>query len=91
MGEELGTESTPKCGGCKCGKCPLPGHNLSFREEQDASFGMNGDVPILKKELDCSNDSTSLPDVQKPQVRSPAEAGSSDTAAAALATAATLP
>ena len=30
LGEELGTESTPKCGNCKCGKCPLPGHNLSI-------------------------------------------------------------
>ena len=35
VGEELGTESTPKCGSCKCGKCPLPGHSLSFREEQE--------------------------------------------------------
>ena len=35
MGEELGTESTPKCGGCRCGKCPEPGHSLSFREEQE--------------------------------------------------------
>ena len=34
-GEELGTECKPKCGGCKCGKCPLPGHTLSFREEQE--------------------------------------------------------
>ena len=35
MGEELGTESIPKCGGCKCGNCPIPGHNLSFKEEQE--------------------------------------------------------
>ena len=35
VGEELGTESTPRCGNCKCGKCPLPGHSLSFREEQE--------------------------------------------------------
>ena len=33
VGEELGTECNPKCGGCKCGKCPVPGHDLSFREE----------------------------------------------------------
>ena len=35
MGEELGTESTPKCGGCRCGKCPQPGHSLSLPEEQE--------------------------------------------------------
>ena len=35
VGEELGTECNPKCGGCKCGKCPVPGHDLSFREEQE--------------------------------------------------------
>ena len=35
VGEDLGTESTPRCGNCKCGKCPLPGHSLSFREEQE--------------------------------------------------------
>ena len=34
-GEELGTECSPKCGACKCGKCPIPGHDLSFREEQE--------------------------------------------------------
>lgn len=34
-GEELGTECQPKCGGCKCGRCPLLGHTLSFKEEQE--------------------------------------------------------
>ena len=34
-GEDLATEVNPKCGGCKCGKCPIPGHTLSFREEQE--------------------------------------------------------
>ena len=33
-GEELGTECQPKCGGCKCGRCPLLGHTLSFKDEQ---------------------------------------------------------
>jgi hypothetical protein len=23
LGEELGTETTPRCGGCRCGKCPI--------------------------------------------------------------------
>ena len=35
VGEELGTACSPKCGACKCGKCPIPGHDLSFREEQE--------------------------------------------------------
>ena len=35
VGEELGTECNPRCGACKCGKCPIPGHDLSFREEQE--------------------------------------------------------
>ncbi|XP_048579343.1 uncharacterized protein LOC125560937 [Nematostella vectensis] len=34
-GEELGTETTPRCGGCRCGKCPTVGHTYSFREEQE--------------------------------------------------------
>ena len=34
-GETLGTEVNPKCGGCKCGKCPVRGHTFSFREEQE--------------------------------------------------------
>ena len=42
LGEELGTESSPKCGRCKCGKCPLPGHDLSFQEEQELKFIQQG-------------------------------------------------
>lgn len=34
-GEELATGADPKCGGCKCGKCPSVGHTFSFREEQE--------------------------------------------------------
>jgi hypothetical protein len=34
-GEELITETTPNCGGCKCGKCPSESHSCSFREEQE--------------------------------------------------------
>ena len=34
-GEELATEVTPRCGGCKCNKCPTVGHTYSFREEQE--------------------------------------------------------
>ena len=33
--EDLGTTVDPRCGSCKCGKCPLPGHTYSFREEQE--------------------------------------------------------
>lgn len=35
LGEDLGTEVTPRCGGCKCGKCPIVGHTYSFKEEQE--------------------------------------------------------
>ena len=35
LGEQLGTEVTPKCGACKCGKCPVVGHSYSFQEEQE--------------------------------------------------------
>ncbi|XP_067950495.1 uncharacterized protein [Watersipora subatra] len=34
LGETLGTEVNPKCGGCKCGKCPILGHTYSFEEQQ---------------------------------------------------------
>lgn len=34
-GEELGTEITPRCGGCRCNKCPAVGHSYSFKEEQE--------------------------------------------------------
>ena len=35
QGENLGTEITPKCGGCKCTKCPVVGHSYSFSEQQE--------------------------------------------------------
>ena len=35
FGEEIGTEVTLKCGGCKCGKCPIIGHSYSFKEKQE--------------------------------------------------------
>lgn len=35
VGEEQGTETTPRCGGCRCGKCPIAGHTYSFKEEQE--------------------------------------------------------
>ena len=41
-GEELGTTVDPKCGSCKCGKCPLPGHTLSFQEEQELKMIQQG-------------------------------------------------
>ena len=34
-GEELGTEVSPRCGNCRCGKCPISGHTFSFKEEQE--------------------------------------------------------
>ena len=35
QGEELATEVNPKCGGCRCNKCPTVGHTYSFHEEQE--------------------------------------------------------
>ncbi len=31
--ENLCTVVEPRCGGCKCGKCPIPGSRFSHREE----------------------------------------------------------
>ena len=33
--EKLGTVVEPRCGSCKCGKCPVPGSRYSFREESE--------------------------------------------------------
>ena len=34
-GEQLGTVVNPRCGGCRCGKCPQPGATYSFSEEKE--------------------------------------------------------
>ena len=34
-GEQLATVIEPKCGSCRCGKCPVPGSRYSFKEEQE--------------------------------------------------------
>ena len=31
----MGTVVEPKCGACRCGKCPVPGSRYSFREESE--------------------------------------------------------
>ena len=33
--EQLGTVVEPKCGSCRCGKCPMPGSRFSFKEENE--------------------------------------------------------
>ena len=33
--ERLGTSVEPRCGACRCGKCPIPGSRFSFREESE--------------------------------------------------------
>ena len=38
LGERLGTTCYPRCGSCKCAKCPLPGHSFSFQEEQELAL-----------------------------------------------------
>ncbi|XP_067949746.1 uncharacterized protein [Watersipora subatra] len=39
--EEMATEVHPHCGGCKCGKCPIRGHDFSFREQQELELIRN--------------------------------------------------
>ena len=41
-GEEIGTQSTPKCGSCRCTTCPLPGHTYSFQEEAELKLIRDG-------------------------------------------------
>ncbi|XP_067939577.1 uncharacterized protein [Watersipora subatra] len=36
--EEMVTEIQPRCGSCKCGKCPIRGHTYSFREQQEVEI-----------------------------------------------------
>ena len=31
--DQMGTLVEPKCGGCKCGRCPVPGSVYSYREQ----------------------------------------------------------
>ena len=33
--ESLGTIVEPKCGGCKCSRCPVPGSKYSFKEQRE--------------------------------------------------------
>ena len=33
--EALGTSVSPECGGCKCGKCPIPGSRYNLQQQQD--------------------------------------------------------
>lgn len=33
--ENLGVECTPRCGGCRCGKCPLGTKDYSLKEEKE--------------------------------------------------------
>jgi hypothetical protein len=40
--DELGIKVTPRCGGCKCGKCPQVGQDLSFLEAQELKVIQDG-------------------------------------------------
>ena len=42
LGEELATIVSPKCGSCRCGKCPMPGHTYSFQEEVELKIIQKG-------------------------------------------------
>ena len=41
--ENLGTMVEPRCGACRCGKCPIPGSRYSHREE--------GELRLIKDSL----------------------------------------
>ena len=67
QGEELGTQIFPKCGSCKCSKCPLPGHSFSFQEEselkliqENLSYDEKNECWVTKYPWKC--DPHSLPD-----------------------------
>ncbi|XP_068737311.1 uncharacterized protein [Montipora capricornis] len=47
VGEEIGTEITPRCGSCCCGKCPTVGHTYSFKEEQE--------LRMIQGNLECDS------------------------------------
>ena len=32
--ESMGVDCNPKCGGCKCGECPIGGKQFSLKEER---------------------------------------------------------
>ena len=36
--ESIGTECLPKCGGCKCGKCPTGGKQYTIRDERELTL-----------------------------------------------------
>ena len=56
-GEELGTTVDPKCGSCRCGKCPQIGYSYSFLEEQELNMIVSG----LKYNEQCKHWVTSYP------------------------------
>lgn len=33
--DSLGTVVEPRCGGCKCSRCPVPGSSYSFQEQKE--------------------------------------------------------
>ena len=45
--ESLGTVIEPRCGDCRCSKCPVPGSMYSFREQQEFNTIMNN---LFRKE-----------------------------------------
>ena len=42
--ENLGIECTPRCGGCKCGRCPMGSKNYTIKEERE--------LALIEKNLD---------------------------------------
>ena len=40
--ESLGVNCTPKCGGCKCGRCPIGSKSYSLKEERELKLIEDG-------------------------------------------------
>ena len=45
--DSLGTVVEPRCGGCKCSRCPVPGSSYSFQEQKEYDIVSNN---LFRKE-----------------------------------------
>ena len=61
--ENLGTECTPKCGGCKCGRCPPGGKDFTIQEERELALIQEG----LKYDIDAKRWTVSYPWIRNPK------------------------
>ena len=65
--ESLGVQCSPKCGGCRCGRCPPGGKDFTLKEERELQMiqeGMihDGDAKRWKVKYPWIKDPNQLPD-----------------------------